>query len=305
MTTTPAPTKQRFYWRAFVTFYIVLSFLVLGTSGLVLFVAPPGRIANWSYWSLGALSKAQWQAVHTIFSFLFVAAGAVHIYFNWRVILGYIRSRLGEGMKRRNELLAASGVGLAIVAATVTGLPPFSTVVDFGEDAKNSWATPQTEPPVPHAEAWTVAKFSETTKVPVEQAVANLEQAGIAVADAQKTTLLDLSRAHDMTPQQVYLKAVGQAKAAKTPLAEGGGYGRKTVQQNLRPAADAGGTGPRASPRPGHRGGARRQHARGGAAPRQDTHRSYEGDSGVGRPNVQGRGSSTRDSVTKRSTLDP
>ena len=230
-TTTSSPRKPAFYWRAFVTFYIVLSFLVLAASGIVLYVAPPGRIANWSYWSLGALSKAQWQAVHTIFSFLFVVAGAVHIYFNWRVILGYIRSKLGEGMKRRNELLAAAGVGVAIVAATITGLPPFSSVVDFGEEVKNSWATPQSEPPVPHAEIWTLAKFAETTKVPVEQALANLREAGIAVPDVQNTTLLDLSRAHGLTPQQVYTKAMGQANAAKVPLAEGGGYGRKTVQQ--------------------------------------------------------------------------
>ena len=231
MTTTPTGRKQRFYWRAFVTFYIVLSFLVLATSGVVLYIAPPGRIANWSYWSMGALSKAQWQSVHTIFSFLFVLAGAIHIYFNWRVILGYVRSKLGEGIKRRNELLAAGAVGVAIVAATIAGLPPFSTVVEFGEDVKNSWATPQNEPPVPHAEAWTVTRFAEVTKVPVEQAVANLRQAGIPVPDAQKTTLLELSRAHNLTPQEIYTKAVGKATAAKVPLTEGGGYGRKTVQQ--------------------------------------------------------------------------
>ena len=38
--------KDPFYWRAFVTFYIVLSFLVIAASGFVLFISPPGRVAT-------------------------------------------------------------------------------------------------------------------------------------------------------------------------------------------------------------------------------------------------------------------
>ncbi len=72
--------KDAFYWRALVTFYIVLSFLVIAASGVVLFISPPGRVANWFQWSFGGLTKANWQAVHTVFTFLFVTAAAVHIY---------------------------------------------------------------------------------------------------------------------------------------------------------------------------------------------------------------------------------
>jgi len=59
-------SSPKFHWKVFVSFYVVFSFLALGGVGaIVLYVAPPGRIANWSVWQLLLLSKAQWQAVHT------------------------------------------------------------------------------------------------------------------------------------------------------------------------------------------------------------------------------------------------
>lgn len=222
--------KDAFYWRAFVTFYIVLSFLVIVASGVVLFISPPGRVANWSQWSLGGLTKANWQAVHTVFTFLFVAAAGVHIYFNWRVILAYVKSKVGAGVRRGRELTLASVVAAAILTLTIIGVAPFSSLMSYGEVAKNSWSNPATEPPVPHAELWTIAKFSETTKVPVESAMRNLADRGLAV-ESPEVTLQAIATRYKVTPKEVYAKAIGTATAPHVPLAEGGGYGQKSVQQ--------------------------------------------------------------------------
>ena len=222
--------KDPFYWRAFVTFYIVLSFLVIAASGFALFISPPGRVANWSQWSLGGLTKASWQAIHTVFTFLFVVAAAVHIYFNWRVILAYVRSKVGAGVRRGRELTLASAVGAAVLTLTIVGIPPFSSVMSYGDSVKNSWSNPSTEPPVPHAELWTVAKFAEATKVPVESAMRNLADAGMPI-DSPEVTLQATGSRHGVTPKEVYSKAVGSAKPAQVPLAEGGGYGQRSVQQ--------------------------------------------------------------------------
>ncbi len=222
--------KRIFYWRAFVTFYVVVSFLVIATSGIVLFISPPGRIANWSQWAIGGLQKSGWQAVHSIFAFLFVVAAGFHVYFNWRVILNYIRRTIGAGVNRGRELAAASALGVVILVLTISGLPPFSTVMTLGETAKNAWSDPSTEPPVPHAEEWTVAKFAETNKMPADQAMENLRQAGLA-APAADTTLQTLAATYKVTPRQVYLSALGPEKAAAVPQAGGGGFGRKTVAQ--------------------------------------------------------------------------
>ena len=99
---------RKFHWKVFVSFYVVFSFLALAVSGIVLYVAPPGRIANWSIWTLGALSKAQWQAVHTIVALLFIVAAGFHLYFNWKVLMAYLRSKLAEGLRMKWELAGAT-----------------------------------------------------------------------------------------------------------------------------------------------------------------------------------------------------
>jgi len=245
MATSTTTTKKRggFYWRAFVTFYIVLSFTVLAVSGIILYISPPGRIANWSKWSIALLDKSRWQAIHTILAFLFVVAAGFHVYFNWRVIVGYVKTRLSEGIRRKWELAGATGLIVGIVALTIGGVAPFQTVMDVGEELKNSWATPASEPPVPHAEEWTLLKMAENTKQPVEQVVANLQKAGYAVGDPDKTTLKAIATAAGAVPQEVFQKAKGTAAVSGGVMAEGGGWGRKTVKQVAEqaqvPLADA------------------------------------------------------------------
>ena len=224
-----APTKK-FSWKAFVSFYIVFSFLVLGLSGIVLYIAPPGRIANWSIWRLVALSKAQWQAVHTIFALLFLVAGAFHLYFNWKVLMAYLKTKMHEGMRMKREVLAASVGGLVLVVATIAGLPPFSTVMDVGDDLKNAWAAPTNEPPIPHAEELTIAKLAETAKIPVDKAWTNLEQHGVVVDD-RELTVGEIAERNGITPQQVYQRIQSEDAKSQVTVSASGGWGRKTVAQ--------------------------------------------------------------------------
>jgi hypothetical protein len=222
--------SAKFHWKVFVSFYVVFSFLALAVSGIVLYIAPPGRIANWSVWQLALLSKAQWQAVHTIVALLFLVAGGFHIYFNWKVLVAYVKSKLQAGIRMKRELAAASLTGAAILAVSITGLPPFGTVMDVGEEIKNSWATSTSEPPVPHAELLTVAKLSETVKIPAEKALANLEKQGVKVSQAT-TTVQQIADANKLTPQEVYQKIQSEDAKPKVSVAEGGGWGRMNVQQ--------------------------------------------------------------------------
>jgi hypothetical protein len=223
-------TTSKFHWKVFVSFYVVFSFLALAVSGIVLYVAPPGRIANWSVWQLLLLSKAQWQAVHTIVALLFLVAAGFHIYFNWKVLVAYVKSKLQTGIRMKRELAAASLAGAVILAVSIAGVPPFGTVMDVGEDLKNSWSAASSEPPVPHAELMTVAKLSETVKIPTEKALANLEQQGIKVSQPTMT-VQQIADEHGLTPQQVYQKIQSEDAKPKVGLAEGGGWGRMTVQQ--------------------------------------------------------------------------
>jgi len=221
---------RTFHWKVFVSFYVVFSFVALAMSGIVLYVAPPGRIANWSVWRMVLLSKAQWQAVHTIVALLFLVAASFHLYFNWKVLVAYLKSKLHEGLRMKRELATATAAAVVLLTVTIAGIPPFSTVMDVGEGIKNSWSTAATEPPVPHAELLTIEKLAETVKIPTETVVANLEKRGVTMAQPGMT-VRQIADQNRLTPQQVYQRIQSDDAKPKVSLAEGGGWGRMNVQQ--------------------------------------------------------------------------
>ena len=117
-----------------------------------------------------------------------------------------------------------------ILAASMTGVPPFGTVMDVGEEIKNSWSTASSEPPVPHAELMTVEKLAETVKIPAAKVLANLEKQGVKVS-RPTMTVQQIADENTLTPQQVYQKIQSEDAKPKVSLAEGGGWGRMNVQQ--------------------------------------------------------------------------
>lgn len=216
----------RFHWRAFVTLYVTLSFVLLAASGIVLYVAPPGRVANWSRWTLGGLDRHGWQAVHTVFALLFVLAGAFHVWFNWRTLWFYLRSKLVIGLLAKRELALATAAVVAVAGLTLADLPPFGSIVDLGDRAKESWSVAGGEPPVPHAELLTLERLAATTQMPLDRVLANLDGAGVKGAQPG-TTVAALASANGLTPQELWVRLKGRERPKEIPA--GGGYGSKTV----------------------------------------------------------------------------
>ena len=225
-----AQDVKRFNWRAFFSLYIVISFVVIAATGIVLYVTPPGRVANWSEWTFAGLTKAQWQAIHTIFTFVFVMAAGFHVYFNWKILIAYLRNRFHTGIPRWRELALSSALVATLMAMTLGRVPPLSYVIDARETIAASWSTPLTEPPVPHAELLTLAKLGETIKMPLEKVQAKLSRAHID-AGGPDATLGEIAERHGLKPSELYAKSREGEPRAAIPVAEGGGYGQKTVRQ--------------------------------------------------------------------------
>lgn len=220
--------RKRFSWKPFTSFLVLCASLVILLTGAVLYVAPAGRIANWTHWMLGPLDKEQWQALHTVFALLFVIAAALHLVFNWRVLLSYLRTRLHTGTSNRREFAAASAISALVLGLTLADVPPFATVMAVGEWAKNSWVSQETEPPVPHAEGLTLARLADVTGQPLDQVVRTLDRAGVRGATGE-VTVGELAARNGLTPQQLYARA--RATAGPMPVNVEAGLGRKTVAQ--------------------------------------------------------------------------
>ena len=111
--------KKKFFWKSFVSFSLVWSFLIILISGIVLYIAPPGRVSNWTNWMLFGFTKGQWQAMHTLFSLSFVILSVFHlIVFNWKVFWFYIMTKTSSQLNKKKELLISLALIVVVFAGT-------------------------------------------------------------------------------------------------------------------------------------------------------------------------------------------
>lgn len=208
------------------------SFLMMTVTGIVLYIAPPGRVAFWSNWFFIGLSKTQWQSVHTVFSFLFVISGIFHIIFNWRPLISYLRQKARESLKIRREFVFSTIAVIIIFAGVYADAPPFNYVMDFGEDMTNSWATTETEPPVPHAELLTIYEFAKVVETSTPALLSRLNKSGYSVSDSTEI-IKDIAERYNISPGRLYgsLKESGTATAGQSKYVEGSGFGRKLISE--------------------------------------------------------------------------
>jgi hypothetical protein len=221
--------KTKFSWRAFTSLYITLSFIVMIVSGIILYIAPPGRIAKWTYLPILGLEKDQWQALHTIFTFLFIIANGFHLYFNWRPFLSYLSDKRKKIFRLRRELLSTIIVVLGIFYLVLLNVEPFKMVTDFGELMKNEWSVDSSEPPVPHAEELTIGELAKTIKKDPELLISRLNQQGI-LSDLN-SVVKEIAKIYNMSPQMVFEKMQIEAKSKTTQAGAKRGYGRMSVGQ--------------------------------------------------------------------------
>lgn len=131
--------ESRFKLRPFISFFLSFSFIHLILSSIVLYIAPPGRFANWSNWKLLGITKGGWEAQHTIVGVLFIFASIVHMFLNWKIFMSYLRSRMRKVLNRIWELTAALVLIVFITLGGQYNWVPFSTVMKLGENLSNSW----------------------------------------------------------------------------------------------------------------------------------------------------------------------
>ncbi len=229
--------KRKFRFRAFTALMMLWSFVLESVSGVVLYIVPPGRIAHWTNWKLWGYTKDQWGAMHTIFGYVFLIFAGLHIYYNWKPIINYVRSKLKAGLRMRKELVVSLLITVLVFIATVISLPPFSTIMGIGENFKNSWEESKDEPFVPHAELMRFDEFVKTLGILEEQALKTLEASGITVKDTT-IPIKEIAEENGVAPLEIHdLLVQSLSKEEKDNLSGAaesqsrGGFGAKTLEQ--------------------------------------------------------------------------
>lgn len=224
--------KQPFNGRGLTSFIVLFSFLVMLLSGIMLYVSPRGRVANWTGWTMWGLEKHEWESLHLTMAITFLVVVAFHIYFNWSYLVRYVKDAAARGFHSKRELSLASLVVLAIFVGTHADIPPFSSASEFGEKIKDYWEANSSHAPYAHAEESTVVEFAQNIGLPEEEVVERLRAFGVDFGDTT-ITLGDLATGYGCTPEDLY--AVVLPNRNSSPVAGGLGIGRMT----LREACDA------------------------------------------------------------------
>jgi hypothetical protein len=198
-------------------------------SGVILYIAPPGRIAKWTYIPILGLEKEQWQALHTIFTFLFIIANGFHLYFNWNSFISYLKDKKKQIFRLRKELISAFFITIGIFYLVLLNVQPIKGIIDFGEAMKNGWSSESSEPPIPHAEEMTIGELAKTLKDDPEILISRLAHQGIVAK--YNSVINNLAMEYQMSPQEIFEKLKLDEKSQSSPQNAKRGFGRMSVSQ--------------------------------------------------------------------------
>jgi len=220
--------KNKFSWKAFISIALFYSFFVIFVTGMVLYLAPAGRVANWYNWKLLGLTKTAWQSIHTIFSFTFAVLSIFHLFtVNWKAFWSYLQSKTRQGLNKKREFYLSSVLTIIFFLGVIYSVPPFSSIVGFGSFLKDSWETSETAPPIPHAELLTLNELAEKLdSIPISRIVSKLESNKIKFNNTNET-LEQIGNLNNLSPIEIYSVITKRAQEGKP----GSGMGRKTLEQ--------------------------------------------------------------------------
>ncbi|MFC1565115.1 DUF4405 domain-containing protein [candidate division KSB1 bacterium] len=225
--------KKKFKTKSFATFTISWIFLILTFTGSVIYFTPAGRIANWTNWTFMGLTKDEWQGFHVIFASLFILFIVLHLFFNWKVLMSYFKSKKFEGIRLKRELTLATAIVGIFVIITIIKWQPVWILMEWREDIKQSERVVETAPPIPHTEDMTINEIASLLNMQVDEMLDNIKAKGYDINDTAITLAL-LAEQNNTTPEKIYTEIVGENQLQSfsgSGGGEGSGLGRKSIEE--------------------------------------------------------------------------
>ncbi len=218
------------------------SLIVLILNSVVLYVVPEGRVAYWADWTFLGLTKSDWGAQHTTVGFLFLFAGLLHTYLNWKAIVTYMKNKA----KEFNFFSGANTIGIVLTAVFVVGtlynVPPMSTIMNISEHFKDSASETYGEPPYGHAESSSLKMFCKRENINLEKAMELLKSSNISFS-GESDTIKAIAANNKKSPQQIYEIIKPAKNSAKVTSAPKEAHSNEAVQGNTFPDAPQSGWG--------------------------------------------------------------
>ena len=208
---------------------MLLSMFIMIFSGIILFITPPGRVANWANWELFGITKELYGQIHSTFMVLFIFATILHIFYNWRPLISYMKNESREFVLFTKDMIVATSLFLIFLLGTIYGISPFSNFLNLGDEIKNSWEKEYGTAPYSHAELSSLSSFSKKVGFEIEASKKVLESNNIIFKDEQSLSLI--AENNQVSPQFIYellRKNLENKENKSIPLT---GLGKKSIKE--------------------------------------------------------------------------
>ena len=182
---------------------MLLSMILMTYTGIILFIAPQGKIAYWSNWEILALTKTQYGELHSTFMVLFIIATLLHIYYNFRLIVNYLSNKAKEVVVFTKEMVVATLLTVVFIVGTLYEVVPFSSFLSLGDSAKEYWEQRYGKPPYSRAENSQLKTFIKKTGLNEKDALEQLKKNEI-VYNSLDDKLIDIAKKNHLSPNRVY-----------------------------------------------------------------------------------------------------
>ena len=169
---------MKFQTKGFTSLLLAAVFLILSFSGVMMYLAPRGRVANWTPWTMLGLGKQDWQAIHINIALLFLIVSGLHLYLNWSVLWRYIKKKGSLALNLKLEALVALLLAVLVVAGAIIRFPPFRTIVNFNYQIKDYWERWAAQAPNQQAEELTLNQFADNLGLSGSEVLKALQDEG-------------------------------------------------------------------------------------------------------------------------------
>lgn len=207
---------------------MLFSMIIMSYTGVMLFIAPAGRVANWSNWQILYLTKSQYGQIHSTFMVLFIIGFFIHLFYNWKLITNYMKNSARQLVFFTKDTLAALAFTSLFLLGTLYFIAPFSTFIDFGEEVKESWEKDLGTAPYSHAELSSLKSFSKKLGFDLQEVKTILKKNRVIYKEEQ--SLAQIAVSNSMSPREVYELLKKEFEKSGVKIVELSGLGRKTVE---------------------------------------------------------------------------
>ncbi len=185
--------EKEFRFRGFLSLIMFFSFIFMTITGIVLYFAPQGRIAYWTFWKFFGISREIWINLHTVSWFLFLVVAIFHIIYNWKPIKKYFTIKSKKYLSYKKEFIFASLLSLFVILSGFLSIPPFGFLIDLSDKLKNIWVLNKDyEPPFGHAEELSLKAFVNRLNIDLKSAIEEIKRNNLKF-ESEKETLKDIA----------------------------------------------------------------------------------------------------------------